>query len=137
MPIVTSQVTPEVRSFADLDMSFIKHPTKKDVARKFGSAAVIQSVKNLVLMNFYEKPFQPWIGCSARQMLFENMSPLIAGSLQNAILEVIRNFEPRVKVQLCDVTADYDNNSYSVTIEFFIQNQVAPTSISFILERIR
>lgn len=118
-------------------MSFVKHPTKKDVARKFGSAAVIQSVKNLVLMNFYEKPFQPWIGCSARQMLFENMSPLIAGSLQNAILEVIRNFEPRVKVQLCDVTADYDNNSYSVTIEFFIQNQVAPTSISFILERIR
>jgi len=137
VPIVTSQVTPEVRTFSDLDMSFTKHPARKDVARKYGSSAVIQAVKNLVLMNFYEKPFQPWIGCSARQLLFENMSPVIASSLQTAILEVIRNYEPRVKIETCSVTADFDNNAYSVVIEFFIQNQVSPTSVSFILERIR
>ena len=137
MPIVTPQVTPQVRTFSDLDISFAKHPSKKDVARKYGSQAVIQSVKNLVLMNFYEKPFQPWIGCNARQLLFENMTAITANLLKTTILEVIKNHETRVSVERCDVTADYDNNAYAVQLEFFIVNQVSPTSISFILERIR
>lgn len=137
MPIVTPQIAPSVRSFSDLDISFQKHPTKKDVARKYGSASIIQSVKNLVLMNFYEKPFQPWIGCNARRLLFENMTPIVANLLKTTILEVIKNHEPRVQVEQCIVTADYDNNAYSVELEFFIVNQTSPTSISFILERIR
>lgn len=137
MPIVTPQIAPSVRSFSDLDISFQKHPTKKDVARKYGSASIIQSVKNLVLMNFYEKPFQPWIGCNARRLLFENMTPIVANLLKTTILEVIKNHESRVQVEQCTVTADYDNNAYSVELEFFIVNQTSPTSISFILERIR
>jgi len=137
VPIVTPQIAPSVRSFSDLDISFQKHPTKKDVARKYGSASIIQSVKNLVLMNFYEKPFQPWIGCNARRLLFENMTPIVANLLKTTILEVIKNHEPRVQVEQCNVTADYDNNAYSVELEFFIVNQTSPTSISFILERIR
>lgn len=104
---------------------------------KFGSAAVIQAVKNLVQLNFYEKPFQPHIGCNARKLLFENMSPIIANNLKDAILEVIKNYEPRVTVEQCVVNAMYDDNAYSVEVEFFINNQTTSTAISFILERIR
>lgn len=137
MPIVTPQVKSQVRQFTDLDISFSKHPTKKDLALKYDSSAIIQSVKNLVQLNFYEKPFQPHIGCNARRLLFENMTPIVANNLKDTILEVIRNYEPRVSVESCIVTAMYDDNAYSVEVEFFINNQTAPTSISFILERIR
>jgi phage baseplate assembly protein W len=138
MPIVTSTIDINpTRTFSDLDISFAKHPTKRDVARKIGSAAVIQSVRNLVLMNFYEKPFQPWIGCNARRLLFENLTPITASVLKDTILEVVTRNEPRVQVSECTVTANYDMNAYSVTLVFYINNQTAPTTVSFILERIR
>ena len=137
MPIVTTDVITPARTFQDLDISFVKHPTKKDVARKFDSSAVVQAVKTLVLLNFYEKPFKPWIGCNARKILFEPMSPILANILRDTILEVIKINEPRVAVNECLVTADYNNNAYIVNLDFYIVNQTSPTTISFILERIR
>jgi phage baseplate assembly protein W len=137
MAIVTPQINPAVRQFVDLDISFQKHPAKKDVALKYGTSAIIQSLKNLVQLNFYEKPFQPYIGCNARKLLFENISPIVANSLKTSILEVIKNYEPRVAVDSCTVTAMYDDNAYSVDLVFFINNQTAPTTLTFILERIR
>lgn len=137
MAIVTPQINPTVRQFTDLDISFQKHPAKKDLALKYGTSAIIQSLKNLVQLNFYEKPFQPYIGCNARKLLFENISPIVANSLKTAILEVIRNYEPRVTVDTVTVTALYDDNAYSVDLVFFVNNQTAPTTLTFILERIR
>lgn len=137
MAIVTPQVTPTVRQFVDLDISFQKHPTKKDLALKYGTSAITQSLKNLVQLNFYEKPFQPYIGCNARKLLFENITPIIADALKTTILEVIKNYEPRVTVDSCTVTALYDENAYSVDLVFFINNQTAPTTLTLILERIR
>lgn len=142
MPIVTTTVPSSIPSstkpvFSDLDISFQKHPIKKDVVRKLGSQAVIQSIRNLVLMNFYEKPFKPWIACNARKLLFENLSPITASVLKDTILEVIKNHEPRVNVSKISVTANYDANAYSVHMEFFITNQTEATSVSFLLERIR
>ena len=137
MAIVKPQINPTVRQFADLDISFQKHPTKKDVALKYGSSAIVQSLRNLVQLNFYEKPFQPYIGSNARKLLFENISPIVANSLKTTILEVIKNYEPRVTVDTCTVTALYDENAYSVDIIFFINNQTTPTTLTFILERIR
>lgn len=113
------------------------HPAKKDVAKKLGDQAVIQSLKNLVQMNFYEKPFRPYIGCNARKLLFENMTPIIANTLKDVILETIKTNEPRVSVNQCIVVADYDNNAYSVTIEFYVNNRTEPTLAAFVLQRIR
>jgi len=137
MPIVPDQIKTPIRQYSDLDMAFSMHPAKKDVAKKLGDQAVIQSLKNLVQMNFYEKPFKPYIGCNARKLLFENMTPIIANTLKDVILETIATNEPRVEVNQCIVSADYDNNSYSVTIEFYVNNRTEPTIAAFVLQRIR
>lgn len=137
MPIVQPQIQPTVRQYTDLDISFQKHPTKKDIAKKVGDAAVIQALKNLVLLNFYEKPFQPHIGCNARKLLFDIITPINANILRDTILEVIKNNEPRVTVHEAIVKADYDNNRYSVNISFFINNRTEPTTVLFFLQRIR
>jgi phage baseplate assembly protein W len=129
--------TDTVRDFRDLDLSFNIHPVKKDINKHVGVKAVINSIKNLVLTNHYEKPFQPEIGSNVRKLLFENIDELTSIALQREISQVIANYEPRASVSKVYVFADYDNNGFNVEVEFSIINQSDPITITFFLERIR
>jgi phage baseplate assembly protein W len=131
-PIVISR-TPD---YSDLDLDFIAHPTTKDVVVKTGADAIKRSVRNLILTNFYEKPFRPGIGSSAVKLLFDNMSPLVSSFLENAIREVIQNYEPRVEVLGVRVAMDYDNNGYNARIDFVVLNRNEPATITIFLERV-
>lgn len=125
------------RGFKDLDMAFNIHPIKKDVTKHVNEYAVINSVKNLVSLNFFEKPFRPEIGSGLRNLLFENIDPIIAAQIERAIIEVINNYEPRVSILSVNATAYPDDNGYSVSLSFFIINNPNPVTIDFFLERIR
>jgi phage baseplate assembly protein W len=129
--------TDTVRDFRDLDLSFNIHPVKKDINKHVGVKAVINSIKNLVLTNHYEKPFQPEIGSNVRKLLFENIDELTSIALQREIAQVIANYEPRASVSKVYVFADYENNGFSVEVEFSVINQSDPITITFFLERIR
>jgi phage baseplate assembly protein W len=129
--------TDTVRDFRDLDLSFNIHPVKKDINKHVGVKAVINSIKNLVLTNHYEKPFQPEIGSNVRKLLFENIDELTSIALQREIAQVIANYEPRASVSKVYVFADYDNNGFNVEVEFSVINQSDPITITFFLERIR
>ena len=59
------------RTFSDLDLNFTKHPVRDDVNILTAERAVINSVKNLILTNHYERPFQPDLGSNIRRLLFE------------------------------------------------------------------
>ena len=115
--------TDTVRDFRDLDLSFNIHPVKKDINKHVGVKAVINSIKNLVLTNHYEKPFQPEIGSNVRKLLFEHLDPITAIALQREIYQVIKNYEPRAisnseeDIQVI-VKPDYDKNAFSVEIYF-------------------
>ena len=126
-----------VRTFKDLDLNFTKHPATKDVAMRVGDQAVIRSVRNLLYLANYEKPFHPEIGSSLRQMLFENMSSLTAQNIKQAVKDVINNFEPRARLRDVVVQTREDMNRYDVSISFYVKNQTAPTEITVFLERVR
>lgn len=128
--------------YSDLDLDFIAHPTTKDVVKKKGFDAIKRSVRNLVLTNFYDRPFRPGIGSNAQKILFDNINPFTATFLRDAIEEVIINFEPRVKLREDTnngivVNINPDNNGYDVTISFSIINTGAPVTFSLFLERLR
>lgn len=125
------------RTYKDLDLNFNIHPIKKDVTKQIGEYAVINSVKNLVQTNFYERPFRPQIGSGIRNLLFEVVDTVVAAQLERAISEVIKNYEPRVKVSMVIAQPSPDDNRYNIKMEFFIINNPNPISIDFFLERIR
>ncbi len=125
------------RSFKDLDLNFTIHPIRKDINTHKNEYAIINSVKNLVLTNHYERPFQPEIGSNIRRLLFENVDAITAAQIEREITETVENFEPRVQVSKVIAAADPDNNGYKVTLEFFVINNANPITINFFLERIR
>ena len=123
--------------YSDLDLDFIAHPTTGDVVRKIGDDAIKRSVRNLILTNFYDRPFRPYIGSNTQKLLFELATPITTNFLKDAILEVIENYEPRVRITQLLVQLDEDNNGYNVTIQYDILNRVEPAVITLFLERIR
>jgi phage baseplate assembly protein W len=125
------------RSFKDLDLNFTIHPIKKDINVHKNEYAIINAVKNLILTNHYERPFQPQIGSNIRRLLFENVDSVTGSQIEREITETIDNFEPRARTSKVDVVADPDNNGFKVVLEFFIINNPNPITINFFLERIR
>lgn len=134
MATVTTQIIPR---YSDLDLNFVIHPVKKDINILTSEMAVINSIKNLILTNHYERPFQPQIGSNVRRMLFENMDNITATTIENEIKQTIANFEPRASVSKIFVVADYENNGFKVTLNFFVINRTTPITINFFLERLR
>ena len=116
-----------VRQYKDLDLFFGRKQASDDINKVTDIQAVKRSVRNLVLLNHYEKPFHPEIGSGVRDMLFENMSPLTSHALTVEIEDVIENFEPRAKLVGVRALPNLDRNEYEVTIEFYVVN--TPTEL--------
>ena len=127
-----------VRRYVDLDLFFEKKIPNNDVNTITDVQAVKRSVRNLVLLNPYEKPFHPEISSGIRGMLFELMSPFVAAQLTKKVEDVINNFEPRARLVSVRSTPDYDRNAYEVSVEFYVVN--TPTELvdlTVMLERLR
>jgi phage baseplate assembly protein W len=140
MSTTITSINPKIegeRVFKDLDLNFTAHPIKKDIVKHTNEYAIINSVKNLILTNHFERPFRPEIGSGVSSLLFENVDPLVAAHLERAIQETISNYEPRVSLTGVVATAYPDDNRYSITLSFFIINNPNPITIDFFLERIR
>ena len=133
-----NDISRNVRQYSDLDLFFTKKTVGSDVNKVTDIQAVKRSVRNLILLNAFEKPFHPEISSGVRDMLFENMTPVVAVVLARQIEDVIVNFEPRVRLVGVRAIPDFDRNIYNVSIEFYVVN--APTELvdlSVMLERIR
>jgi phage baseplate assembly protein W len=134
MATVNTQVS---REYRDLDLNFNIHPIRKDINLLKGEMAVINSLKNLILTSHYERPFQPDIGSNVRKMLFENLDIVTATALEREIEQVIKNYEPRVKLESVSVAPNFDDNAFAVSMLFNIINRTEPVSVTFQLERLR
>ena len=126
------------RKNRDLDLFFGKKSSDSDINVIEDIQAVKRSVRNLVLLDPYEKPFHPEIAGCIRGLLFELMSPFTAQQIAKKVEDVINNFEPRARLVTVRANPDLDRNAYDVTVEFYVVN--APTELvdlTVMLERLR
>lgn len=109
-------------TYKDIDLNFLIHPVKKDINTLIDADAIIAAVKNLVLTNFYETPFNPQLGSNLTALLFENWSPALDALVAQQVSQVIQIYEPRVDLTEIDVTFNDDGDGqYQVTIKFVIK----------------
>ena len=132
MPTINSQFR-----HIDLDLDFRKHPVKNDVLRLVDSAAIEQSIVNLVLMDMWDKPFHPEIRSLIKVYLFEPMTSIVASNIQSAIEDILGHFEPRIFVDDVVVVPDYDEGSYVINITYSpISKPSNLQNMEFYLERV-
>jgi len=129
--------TRQTRKYVDIDLDFSRNVVTGDVTQVVDVNAVKRSVKNLVQTNFYERPFQPELGCGVREMLFENFTPMTGIFLKRKIEEVLVNYEPRISLNQITLDDDVDNNRLVVNIYFYVQGVPDPVSVTTFLQRLR
>ena len=124
------------RVYKDIDLTFTNKPSG-EIFKKESAAAVKQAVKNLLLTNYFEKPFQPKFGGNLRDMLFDLADEDAEEDVEERILNAITVFEPRAQALNVTATATPDRNSIRVTVEFRVINTQETVTVTTVLARLR
>jgi phage baseplate assembly protein W len=123
--------------YSDIDFAFTKKPVTADVALSYDAQAVSRSIRNLLNTQNYDRLFNPDLGSQITGLLFENISPIVASTMETIITNLITNYEPRARLQLVKVSSQPDQNAYNVSITFYVENATLPTTTTILLERNR
>jgi phage baseplate assembly protein W len=126
----------QVRKYSDLDAVFLPNPVTGDIAIREDAAAVKFAIKNLILTQNFERPFDSSIGSPIRRFMFENIDTRTLIVLKELIAQTIENHEPRVDLISTDIKPDGDH-SVVINIMFRIKNTDKPLSLSIALDRTR
>ena len=132
-----SVTTSRVRQYSDIDLSFKAKPSSGEIYKKTDAAAVKQSVKNLLLTDFYEKPFQPFFGGNLRAMLFELADEDAEDEIEENIRNAINKYEPRAEILTVSVNVLPDQNDMRVSVHFKIISTQETVTFTTNLSRLR
>ena len=112
--------TARKKGYRDLDLKLSLHP-----------------FRNLILSNFFERPFQPELGANLKALLFEPMDVVTEIALRENIEDVILNHEPRIRLIDIGVKGDIEKNNYNITVKYLIRQSNERGSLQVVLRRLR
>jgi len=124
-------------SFSDLSIALTPHPVTGKLTTKKNAEAVVGAIKNLILTNRFERPYDPLFGSDVRNRLFENFDAIEQVNIERDIVTAIQNFEPRVSINDVTVIAEPNSNRVKVGLSFFIVNDARPIEVGLEIERTR
>jgi phage baseplate assembly protein W len=131
------KVLSEIPVYSDLDLSFRAHPLTGDLIPKINTAAVMRSIKSIFEMNSFDIPFNPNVGPSIKDLLFELTSQVVASAIQTRIGFVFKKYEQRANLIHSDVTPTPDGKGYNITVIFnIVAVGSSNTEFSFYVARI-
>ena len=126
------------KGFKDISGSFQINPLNEDLIALKNETAIARSLRNLVLTERGERPFQPNLGSGVNALLFENMDSVTTSVVRDEIIQTIDNYEPRVSLIDVKVDADTDENELIITIQYqVIGAEIRPQELTFALQPTR
>ena len=126
------------KEFKDISLSLQANPLNYDLIVIKNETAIARSIRNLVFTLPGEKFFNQTLGSNISQSLFESLDDVSAAAIQDEISNTIRNYEPRVDLINVDVSPNYGENEFNVTIRYYIVGiDVLPQELSFALQSVR
>jgi len=123
------------RDYSDINMLFEANPNTGNIYKVKDAAAVKQAVRNIVLSNFYEKPFNIFYGSDLRNLLFENVTPFSMQEAKTQIQNAIANNEPRAEVMSINISGD--DNTLIINLVFKVKETRQTQELNISLERLR
>ena len=131
-PITTSRTA----SYTDIDLTFT-NKSNGEIFKKTDAASVKQAVRNLLMTNKGEKPFNPHYGGNLNDYLFSLSEDLDNIEIENAIMLAIDAQEPRAAVRGVQVLLKGDYNSIHVLVQFQVVNTLEIAELNLELTRLR
>ena len=135
--MITPQSRRKPETYSDFFKDLTLSPINNDLARKIDEDSIKESIKNLVLTDRGERPFQPDIGCDIRKILFDNISPDTIIIAREMIVNTLKTYEPRAAIIGVDIRAPADEHTLIITIVFNVINREEPVTLNITLERVR
>ena len=123
------------RGFQDLAISFKANPSTGDFGVVKNENAIKQSVRNLILTQVGERPFQEEIGSRVNTLLFEPWDPFSVDSLKSEIFNCLSRLEPRIECTNVEVRDESDINAVQIGIDYTIVGESEVKQVDFLLER--
>jgi len=124
--------------FSDVNVTFTPHPVTGKLPVLKNAQAVKRAVRNLILTNFGERPYDPLYGGNVRALLFENTDdPLLRDRIRRDIKGAINQYEKRASVLSVDVAVREDSNALVIKIQFQIVNDRFPIDLEVAIQRVR
>ena len=123
--------------YRDLNLTFNKHPVTGAISILKDREAVKRAVRNLIMTNIYERPYNPLFGGNVTAMLFENATQMTEHRIFEQIKTAIKNWEPRASLDNLIVDLQPDSNSLFVKIVFSITNSLGPIELDITVDRVR
>ena len=126
------------KGFKDISAVFEVNPLNDDLIVLKNSNAIARSIRNIIFTARGDKPFNPFFGSRVSELLFDPMDQITTLAIKTEIEETIKNFESRVDLKEVQVNPLYDDNEYSVVINYeIIGIDVDSQQLSFALELTR
>ena len=124
------------KGYSDLDLSLQLHPDTGQLRPLRDDNAIRQAVRNLILTNNFERPFQPSLGANLRGLLFEPADAITRLAIKDNIEAVLKK-EPRIKLLALSIVDLSDKNAYRVTIKYRIRESNREADVAIVLRRLR
>ncbi len=115
--------------YSDFLINFDMNPVTGTLARVINEDSIKQSLKNLILTNRTERPYNPNVGSRINALLFDPLDNFTAENIKNEIKETIEAFEPRAIINEIFVIPDDERNGFTINIIFSTINIPQETRI--------
>lgn len=125
------------RIYSDLDLALTKHPVYDDIRPLTDIDAVKNAVRNLLLTNKGERPFQPNVGSGIFDLLFEHANMYTFEGVRNSIQDMLYSYEPRINQVRVKIDGNDEKNEMHVTVGFNVTGVANDATVDFYLERLR
>ena len=123
------------KSFKDISLTFKSNPVNSDILDLKNAQAIARSVRNLISTFPGEKFFNEEIGSDITRVTFEQFDTLTSTEIRDQIETTLTRFEPRIKLDTVEVSNDYGNLEFNVTVKYSIIGlDIEPQSIEFALQ---
>jgi phage baseplate assembly protein W len=131
-----ASVVSKRRQYSDLDLS-LRLLSSKDIVPLTDIDAIKNSIRNILLSNRYDRPFQPDLGAGLRDLLFEPADTFTRFAIKQNIEHALKKYEPRVNQVKVNVAYEEGEDRYNVNLTFNIISIATKTDMRLLLNRIR
>jgi phage baseplate assembly protein W len=129
-------VVAQQQTYTDIDLTFTPKPSG-DLYKKTDAADVKQSVKNLLLTNYTEKPFNMKFGGNLNDFLFELDTDIDVDLMADKIIQAVDQYEPRAQVLSVNANLYPQRNEVVVTVQFQVLSTSELVVLDLTLTRLR